>query len=312
MSKARNWIGRLLSRLTSDHGAEHSLAEREVRPIAPVRIPVLAYHSAQVAGAGYRENDHVALVSDLRTIHQLGLRVLRAGTLVDWLEGRLNDDAVRGGVVLTCDDGCTLDFHDLEHPTCGRQRSFRGILEDFRAEFGADAQRDLELTSFVIASPEARRRIGESVLVDASWLSDEWWAQADRSGLLRIESHSWDHNHEEAGTVCQRDQEKGRFDNIETRAECDAEVRSASEWIGERTGRRPRFLAYPWGQSSAYLREDYLPQKIGRHGIEAAFSTQGGFAMKSSNIFNIPRMVFGAHWSSPEEFVELLKSAGKP
>ena len=311
MSKAKKWMERLLRYRTGR--SSRGEASRESAPDAgpPIRIPVLAYHSAQVAGNAYRENDHAALASDLRTIQHLGLRVLRAATLVHWLQGNVSDEAVRGGVVLTCDDGCTLDFRDLEHPTCGRQRSFQGILEDFREEFGCSAQRDLELTSFVIASADARRQIGESVLVDASWLSDDWWADADRDGLLRIESHTWDHNHEAADPVCQREQVKGRFDNIETFEECEASVRAASEWIASRIGRRPRFLAYPWGQSSAYLRERYLPQQFDRHGLEAAFSTQGGYVTRSSDVFNIPRLVFGAHWSSPEELVELLEAAGR-
>lgn len=55
-------------------------------------VPVLAYHSMKVSGAGHADNDHVAFAEDLERIHALGLRIVPAGEVARaCVEGRLED-----------------------------------------------------------------------------------------------------------------------------------------------------------------------------------------------------------------------------
>lgn len=273
-----------------------------------MKIPILSYHSAQVDGLAYTDNDHLALCEDLRMLTEAGFRIVPLEWVVDWLLGERPDADLRDAVAITFDDGCSLDYRDLEHPTWGTQRSFFGILSDFRESFGSSRQPTLHATTFVIASPEARRALGR-ILAGPEWISDDWWADAAASDLLSVENHSWDHNHPVAEEVCQRNQEKGRFDNIETFDECDREVFDAAEYIASKTGVWPRFFAYPWGQSSAYLRDDYLPSQVERHRCRAAFSAHDGFVTRESNVWSIPRLVFRANWVNEAGFRELLREA---
>jgi peptidoglycan/xylan/chitin deacetylase (PgdA/CDA1 family) len=48
-------------------------------------------------------------------------------------------------------------------------------------------------TTFVIASPEARREIARREMLDHQWISDHWWSAAVASGLFHVGNHSWDH-----------------------------------------------------------------------------------------------------------------------
>jgi hypothetical protein len=159
-----------------------------------MRVPVLAYHAVNIAGNEYATNDHVAFAADLRLIDDLGLRIVPLHWVVDQVIGAADRD-LTGCVALTCDDGSAFDFHDLDHPTHGPQRSLFNCLQDFIAERGAQAQPDLHLTSFVIASPEARERMDQACLAGLGWMGEDWWREANESGLMAIENHSWDHNH---------------------------------------------------------------------------------------------------------------------
>ena len=123
-----------------------------------MRVPVLCYHSVNVAGNQYANNDHIAFAEDLALIARLGMRVVPLRRLVDVLLGRIQVD-LQGAVALSCDDGSDLDFFDLDFPEYGRQRSFYQSLLDFRGSLGPAAQNDLNLSCFVIADPEARSRM---------------------------------------------------------------------------------------------------------------------------------------------------------
>ena len=48
-----------------------------------MRVPVLTYHSNNVGGNDYANNDHVALAADLRRIRALGLRIVPLSLVVD-------------------------------------------------------------------------------------------------------------------------------------------------------------------------------------------------------------------------------------
>jgi len=113
------------------------------------RVPVLTWHSMNVAGPGYAANEHAAFREDLETLHRLGLRVVPATDIARALvEGTLGQ--LQGCVGLTFDDGSDFDFHDLPHPRWGPQRGMSRILADFRARHGREAQPRLHATSFAI------------------------------------------------------------------------------------------------------------------------------------------------------------------
>jgi hypothetical protein len=166
-------------------------------------------------------NDHVAPKDDLAALHRAGVRVIPLDVAVDWLDGSPDQGAVEKAVVLTFDDGCDFDVRDLEYPGHGLQRSFLGILEDFRQEAGAATQPVLHATSFVIASREARRVIDKGSLFGHGWISDDWWQEIESAGLISIENHGWDHNHPDlAGAVA------AAF-TVDTHEQCLQVVRAA-------------------------------------------------------------------------------------
>lgn len=272
-----------------------------------MRVPILTYHAVNIAGNDYADNDHVAFAADLRLIDDLRLRIVPVHWVVDQLLGTADRDLSRC-VALTCDDGSWFDYHDLDHPAHGPQRSLFNTLVDFRRDRGRDAQPNLHLTSFVIASPVARAHIDRECLVGRGWMGDRWWRAAQASGLVAIENHSWDHNHVAVPETAQRDGIRGSFVPIDTFAEADAEIRQASDWIDARLGSsRTSLFAYPYGESNAYLREDYLPDRITEHRMRAAFGTDPGPVEGASSRWNLPRYICGHHWRSPEMLEDLLR-----
>jgi peptidoglycan/xylan/chitin deacetylase (PgdA/CDA1 family) len=273
-------------------------------------IPVISYHAVNVISNRYAENDHIALAADLRQLHELGYRVISLSRLFEWHQGEVADEALARAVAITFDDGSWFDYYDLEHPTCGWQRGMLGILQDFRDEVGAASQPGLHASSFVISSPAARAELDRKGLVGRGWWGDEWWAAAERSGLMSIECHSWDHNHPDLDRVAQRDQLKGDFSAIDTLEDCEAQLARAGDYIARRLqGRRPRFFAYPWGQASAYLQKEYLPQRQERHGFLAAFNTEPRPVRRSDDRWALPRYVFGRDWRREGELEAVLAAA---
>lgn len=146
-------------------------------------------------------------------------------------------------------------------------------------------------------------------MVGKGWMSDGWWGPAQRSGVLAVQNHSWDHNHPAASRVCQREQRKGSFVWIDSEPECDAEVAQAAAFIAKKTGDWPTLFAYPNGASSEYIREVYFPTLTERHGAYAAFAGDGGYVHRESPRWNVPRFVFGAHWADPAELEGILRAA---
>ncbi len=262
---------------------------------------VLTYHSMNVLGNEYANNDHVALAQDLCSLDEAGFEIVPLSDLVDAWESQALAD-VRW-VAITFDDGGALDARDVVHPTCGPQTSFLNILLEFSSRFGASQPR-VNASSFVIASPAARAELDHKDFLSLGWWGDDWWRPATEQGMLAIESHSWDHNHPSlAQTLIAK---QGHFE-LHDLHEARAEVELANDYIGEMTGRRPQFLAYPWGQSSDFLRSDYFPNNIDRHGLKAVFGTAPAFLGAASNRWDLPRFVCGDHWRSPEDFLKLLE-----
>lgn len=268
-----------------------------------MKATILCYHSCNV-GTDYATDDHIALAADLRAIYRLGFRVVP----LDWIvQALLGERApLEGSVALTCDDGVDLDWFDADHPRFGRRRSFANILRDFVAEEGG---RDppVEMTSFVIASPTTRKELEVACLAGLDWWNDTWWRDAEASGVMSIESHSYDHVHPLAGRVAQRDQRKGDFTLVDTFEDCEAQVAAASACIAARSGRTPRHFAYPYGQASAYLRDVYLPERGSEIGLRAAFSIEHAHVTAESNRWFLPRFTHGASdTSTPEDLERIL------
>lgn len=275
---------------------------------AMIHCPVLTYHSHNVFANEYGKNDHVSLARDLRTIQAMGKRIIGLGQLLDWLLGEGNEAAIENGVCLTFDDGCDFDVFDLDFSGHGIQRSFLNILKDFQAEFGIDAQPDLQATSFVMAGPEARAEMDRRSLFGRSWISDGWWAPVQAKGLIDIQNHSWDHNHPDVTDPTHPEKIRGRFDVIDSFEACELQVRKASEYIGRRAGKeQAELFAYPYGQSSRYLREIYFPRFTDRHHTRAAFGCDAGAVTRDSNRWNLPRFICIRDWKTPDQFRQLLE-----
>lgn len=272
-----------------------------------MRVPVLTYHSNNVVGNDYASNDHVALAEDLRRLHAAGIRIVPLSSVVDVRLGTAAEEAVEDAVALSCDDGSWFDWHDLDHPTCGRQRSFAGILRDFSAETGAPAH----LTSFVIVSPDARAVLDRTCLAGRGWWTDAWWREAEREGLIAIESHSWDHNHATLPQTAQRDGRRGTFRSIDAHAAADAEIRQANDWL-DTHARAPRagLFAFPYGETNDYLVRDYLPNRTAEHRLRAAFGTDPRPVGFDSDRWALPRYVCGQHWRSVDALMRLLEARG--
>lgn len=274
----------------------------------PARVPILTWHSMDVGGDSYERNQHIAFREDLETIHKLGLKVVPVAEIAQALvEGRLYE--MQGCVGLTFDDGSDFDYYDLPHPTWGPQRGIAGILRDFIATHGPKAQPKLHATSFAIVSPAARQELDRTCMIGTRWWNDEWWQKAEKSGLMSIESHGWDHNHESLQTTV-ADTAKGHFD-LRSRDAADAEIAQASELLKRLRGRNgPVLLAYPYGEASGYLVNEYLDKLREHHGVVAAFSTVPEAVTPETSRWEIPRFVSGWHWKSPNDLERVLRKCG--
>lgn len=273
-----------------------------------MRVAVLAYHGNNMATNAYADNDHVALAEDLRMIHRLGLPLISARHAV----AMLRDEAPgpERAVALTSDDAPAFDWHDLDYPGLGVQRSFRSLLEDYTQVTGQPAH----LTCFAIASPDARATLDRECLQGLDWMRHDWWPEAAASQCMAIENHSWDHNHSSVARSAQRDNLRGTFRNIETWAEADAEIRQASDWLDALCPQGPRrsLFAYPYGEYNGFLTDEYLPQYCAEHRLRAAFTVEAKPISRGDSPWTLGRYVAGFHWRAPEQLGQLLREALGP
>lgn len=273
-----------------------------------MRVPVLAYHANNISGNDYSTNDHVAFAADLRLIDDLGLRIVPLQWVVDQVIGADDRDLDRC-VALTCDDGSLFDFEDLEYPGHGMQRSLYNCLRDFVAERGSGAQPDLHLTTFVIASPDAREQIDAESLEGKGWMCDDWWRHAAESGFMAIENHSWDHNHPSLPAPGIDGMPRGSFLDVNNFSRADAEIAAASRFINERIApRQCGIFCYPFGHIPDYLRDKYFPQFTDAHGMLAAMGDGAVPVTIESDRWNLPRYVCGWHWKSSEALRGILQT----
>jgi peptidoglycan/xylan/chitin deacetylase (PgdA/CDA1 family) len=283
-----------------------------------VKAAILTYHSHRVQGSGYADNDHVAFTLDLDTIARVGARIVSLATLVDAIEARQSgaDTADPEGmlVALTFDDGPVWDIADFEHPVHGPQRGFANAMRDFRSTPRGRAQAGLAATSFVIASPVARRVMeatfdAEYTYLRAGALGDDWWAQAIAGGLLSIGNHSWDHLHPALDTVAHSRQVRGDFTQVTDAADADAQIRAAFVYINAHTGGRAApFFAFPFGHFNDFLVKDYLPRQGRTMGLRAAFTSEPLAIDGTESVWRLPRFTCGHHWRSPEALAAILSA----
>ncbi len=265
-------------------------------------VPILTYHSQNICGSGYAQNDHIALHEDLCALYRAGYHVAPLDWLADWLDGERDDASMDHAVVLTFDDGCDFDVRDLDYPGHGWQRSFAGILRDFLDQQAPALPAPLHATSFVIASRQARHIIDSGSLFGQGWISDDWWRNTDAGGLIAIENHGWDHNHPDLAGA-----QRGAFHTVDTHEQCRQQVVQAAGAIESITGRWPRYFAYPFGESSAYIREQFFPQYPEVHRCRAALGTAPAPVSRSSDRWNLPRFVCGRDWQSSRELLNLIR-----
>jgi hypothetical protein len=264
-------------------------------------VPVLAYHSMNIAGNAYATNDHIALTADLEELHRAGFEVVPLRAAFEAANAGSSTSLRR--VALTFDDGSWFDWHDLEHPAHGPQRSFANILRDFSSATGAH----VHATSFVIVDPESRMVLDRTCMIGRGWWGHDWWRAAESEGIMDIESHSWDHNHDTLPAHMRRDAAGGRFDHIDSETEAARQVAQSVEWLNQNVcQRRSRFVAWPYGQSTEFLRKEWMPRFAARLGILGAFGTFAAPLTCASNRWDLPRYVCGRDWRTPSELLSLL------
>ena len=273
---------------------------------------VLTYHAHHCLGPDYAVNDHVALPIDLAAITRAGHRIVSLDTLIDRLTTGFDDGAAPTSVALTFDDGPIYDIDDFLHPALGWQRGFVGAMQDFAATALGARQPGLVATSFVIASPDARRVMettfdAEYTFLGAGSMGDEWWERAAATGLLGIGNHSWDHLHPALPRVAHSRQVRADFGQVLSVADADAQIRDAATFIAQRTGGKSvPFFAYPFGQCNAFLTSDYLPRHGDAAGVRAAFTTEPRSVRNDDSRWRMPRLTCGHHWKTPGELIALL------
>lgn len=268
-----------------------------------MKAAILTYHSQNIAGNDTSNNDHVALAADLEALHNAGVPFVSLEALVRgiYCNGRLpHGDTL---VCLTFDDGCNFDFQTIEYPGFGLQTGFLQIMEQFVQRHGKAAQPGLHATSFVIADPQARSVIDKKSLFGANHMSDDWWKDADAHPLLSIANHGWDHNHPdlESGQYG-----RGSFEVVDSYDFCHHQVVGAAGFIKQKIGRYPDFFAYPFGESSQYMRDIYFPNHQDKHASLAAVGTNADFVSEKSHRWNIPRYVCGRDWANPAGLLNML------
>jgi len=203
----------------------------------------------------------------------------------------------------------------LTNPALGMQRGFAGAMADFAATALGAQQPELAATSFVIASPDARRVMestfdAEYTYLGAGALDDRWWARAAATGLLEIANHSWDHLHPALARVAHSRQARADFTQVLTEADADAQIRAAAAYIAERTGGRAApYFAYPFGHYNEFLTRDYLPRHGEDAGVRAAFTTEPRALRAGDSRWCLPRLTCGHHWTSPAALLRILASA---
>ncbi|MBC8022972.1 MAG: polysaccharide deacetylase family protein, partial [Burkholderiales bacterium] len=206
---------------------------------------------------------------------------------------------------ITFDDGSDYDWRDAAFPGHGVQRSMSSILRSHsRKLLGLAWLKRAHATSFVIASPRARHEIAASALGDPGLMSDSWWREAQRSGLMDIGTHGWNHVHPAVSEMASRPELVERFDRIDNPVDAGLQVDRAYESIHARAGGDAgRIFAYPYGQVSEFIAAKHLPAQ---RDVVAAVAVEPKPLQAQTDPWRIPRYVCGPDWSSDEGLEALL------
>lgn len=263
-------------------------------------IPVLCYHSMRVDGNDYHNNDHIALEKDLQTLAEQGYRPISAADLLSFLTRKKKFKADDKVFVLTFDDAPILDWDTYQHPTLGKIKSFRHILEDSTLF----ADKSVPTVSFAIASEEARTELDRTCMQgNGDWQSD-WWVDSINSGLFEIANHSLDHLHFTLAKPAHSRGEQGDFYCVDNYQDADIQIRQAQQTLNQLTnGKAAPYFAYPYGHASDYLVNDYFPNYQHEHGTQMAFTTEPRRVKLGDSLWKLPRFVCGQDWKSPKEFI---------
>lgn len=266
---------------------------------------VLTFHAQNVFGRDFATNDHVALDETLALLRRLRVPVLRLVDVVARLRlGRASSLPPRY-CALTFDDGTDFEWMDVEHPQHGVQPSMVSILR--RHSRGLLARLGLgraRVTSFVIASPEAREEIAASMPHLPNRMQDAWWAEAQRSGFFDIGVHSWNHVHPAVREMKDRAELAESFHRIRTPEDADLQVGRAAKYVREKAGPgSARLFAWPYGQVSEYVEKEVLPAQ---REILGAFTTEPAPLLAGANPWRLPRYVSGFHFRDAGELAALV------
>ena len=269
---------------------------------------VLTFHSHNIAGNDYATNDHVALDATLSHLERAGVPVLRLLDVARRLRAGQLDRLPGRFACITFDDGTDYDWRDLAHPEHGAQKSMHSVLREHSHRLlGLVWRRRAHATSFVIASSRARAEISAAALGDASLMSDSWWRRAQRSGLMDIGTHGWNHVHPAASEMQAQPELIERFDRVDTPAEAALQVDRAFDAIhGTAGGDGGRVFAYPYGQVSEYLATQHLPAQ---KNFVAAVGVEPKPLHAGSDPWRIPRYVCGPDWKDEAGLDAILRAA---
>ena len=269
-----------------------------------MRAFVLTYHSGNIAGNDYATNNLMALAEDLMQLRALSVPVVPLNAIVAARLSGTGDRFPDRVAAITLDDGLDFDFDDIVHPFHGPQSSVRAVLERHEHAHGAH----VHATSFVIASPQARRQIAEREMLDHQWIGDHWWAAAVASGRFDVGNHGWDHLSPSVAPIGQRDGKSGSFRHVETFEDADLQVRVAREFIEARAPNPATgYFAYPYGDASDFVADEYFPQHGERGGTVAAFTGNPAPLHEQSDRWRLPRYTCGMDWHSTEELARIVR-----
>lgn len=272
-----------------------------------MRGAIFCYHSQNCGGPESTGSDHNSLAENLELVAQFGLPIVSLQEVALSLRQPSSSRLPSPFVAFSCDDGTKLDWADYQHPVFGDQRSFANIMRDHCERHSISSKGTI--TSFVIASPEARHLIDEGCYEGLQLSTEDWWLEAATEGLMLIENHSWDHAHQMVGMKLISPDCPGEFRTVNNEILAEAQILQAHNYINsvcKDAGHSSTLFAYPYGHTNPFLTNEFLPEQGEKAGIVGAFCTAGEFVSEDTDRFSIPRLVCGQHWRFPDEFESIL------
>ena len=266
---------------------------------------ILTFHSQNISGNTCETNDHVALNECVEFLQRERIPVLRLLDVVRRLRRGTFSSLPARFACITFDDGTNFDWQDIPYPNHGPQISMGSILRARSFHLmGSWWLRRICATSFVIASPDARTEISMSWVGRPDMISDDWWRDAQKSGLMDIGSHGWDHVHPSVSWVRERPDLLEAFGNVLTPADANLQIAESFRYIQAKAGGDSgRLFAYPYGQVSEFVAKEYLPRQ---HDTLAAFTTEPRPLQAACDVWRLPRYVYGWHWKSDDDLRRII------